>query len=236
MATPYIYEKGVLKPYGTAPQANAGTVWKDGRPTVIHAMGDSLTRGQGAESQGGYRGPLWDKLRAAGKNITTTGHRTDPGPGRWSGDGGWRIEEFMSPGTRNWTMMSGADYVRTYPADIILFHIGTNNGGGLELSNAVLAERLSDLLDDMWPYMTKTHMFIAAPILNQNPVWGGTANFSNAIIPMIQKKIDEGRPYHLVRGMDKIVGSANYADTVHLSPAGYTAMAQVWTDALLAEQ
>lgn len=236
MSIPYIVEGSTLKPYGKPILNEAGNVWKDGRPTVIHSIGDSLTRGQGAESQGGYRIPLRDALVAAGKSVSTTGFRSDiPGPHRWSGEGGWRLRELAHPGTKNKTGLGIVDWVRAYPADIILLHIGTNDLGSGQVSNAVLAEWYGAMLDAMWPYSNKTHVFIAAHLVNLESAWGGTTSYGDAVAAVVQQRIDAGRPYHLVEGMDSISGSANYSDPIHLSAAGYRLMADVWADALLAE-
>lgn len=233
MAKPYIFENGVLKPYG-APPPPAGPVWKSGRPTVIHAIGDSLTRGQGAESRGGYRKPLWDLLTAAGKSFSTTGANSVPGPGRWSGDGGWRVQDLASAGLRNKTGLAIVDWVRMWPSDVILLHIGTNNIAAQQIPNSVLVARVGSMLDQVYGFAPTTHVFVASPLVQLNPAWGGTAQYDAALTAMVQAKIDSGRPYHLVTGMNSITGAANYSDPIHLSEAGYNLMAQKWADALLA--
>lgn len=230
---PYIYQNGVLKPYGGAAVSTAGPVWPVGRQAKIHFVGDSLTRGQGSETTGGYRQELLRLLGAAGKNVTTVGWQTSPGPGRYSGNGGWRIEDLFAAGTRNEVGTNFTDWVRTYPADIMCLHIGTNNIGGNMIPVAVLVERLEEVLDAAWPFMTDTHLFVAAPIINLEKVWPVHGQYGAEVAKMIERKAAGGRPYHVVPGMDQIKGAENYWDGLHLNKAGYEIMAQKWADALL---
>ena len=210
-------------------------IWRTDGPTRLHFIGDSLTRGQGAESVGGYRLELVRLLKAAGKDVTTTGYRADtPGPDRWSGDGGWRIDEYLAPGLRNRVGLSGADMVRGYPADIICVMLGTNDIGSITTPNATLAERYGDLLDQWNAVNPSAHIFVACPIPHQLQPWGGTTNYSTALRSMLDARIAAGKPYHVVTGMDTIAGAENYSDPIHLSEAGYKLMASKWASALLA--
>lgn len=231
---PYIMENGVMKPMASGPKVDAGPVWKEGRPTVIQAIGDSLTRGQGGETTGGYRGPLWEKLKTAGKSIETVGFQKSPGPGRWSGDGGWRCDDLAHAGTRNQSGMAFVDWLRAYKSDIALVHIGTNDIGSPMIPIDELMNRLSVMLDEAYPFSPQTHIFVATPLVNLDPPWATTKSFSIALEEMIQGKIDAGRPYHIVPGMDTIAGKVNYWDPIHLNVAGYELMAQKWADVLLA--
>lgn len=216
---------------------NAGPVWKAGT-TRIMAMGDSLTLGQGGESQGGYRNPLWNALTADGKTLLPVGYR--PGPGgtngqpfynsRWSGYGGWRIEELLGTGSRNMTGLNAYDWLRLYTPDTILLHIGTNNMyAGINLNWLIGQYQL--LLDTMYAIAPNTHIFIAEILQHQAP-WGTIDSYNLLVRAMVNNYISQGRPYHLVQGMNTIVGAANYSDAIHLSAAGYQAMATIWKTAI----
>ena len=95
-------------------------------------------------------------------------------------------------------------------------------------------QKVGAMLDQVYGFAPTTHVFVASPLVQLNPPWGGTAAYDAALTAMVQGKIDAGRPYHIVRGMNSIAGAANYSDPIHLSVAGYDLMAQKWADALLA--
>lgn len=97
---------------GGTTTVDAGPVWKDGRATTIMPIGDSITRGQGGESIGGYRGPLRDLLTGAGLPFRLVGWHGDVKPPGYWAVGGWRISDSAGWGDRNGLAWSGVDDVR----------------------------------------------------------------------------------------------------------------------------
>ena len=201
-------------------------------PTKIMALGDSITRGQGGESQGGYRGPLWDALRADGHAITPVGGMGDIKPAGYQAEGGWRTEDQAGTGARNLHGFNAQDQVRSTRPHIILAHLGTNSVAN-GITEAQLADYISTyraLLDDIYAFVPRAHVFVARIVLAENQ-WDGTRMYNDRVQEMVESYVAKGRPYHLVTGMESMP-AGSWADGLHPNAQGYDYMATVWKTAL----
>lgn len=209
-----------------------GPVFKEGRATRIMAVGDSITRGQGAEAQGGYRKPLWDSLRSDGKTLTPVGAMGALTPVGYQAEGGWRIEDQTGYGVRNLFGWNAVDSVRLFKPDVILVALGTNNLG-TGVSEGHLADYIADyrvLLDAMYAFAPRAHVFICRIVLMENQ-WSGTSMYNEKVQEMVEDYISKGRPYHLVLGMESMP-PGSWADGLHPNKQGYDYMANIWKQAL----
>lgn len=216
----------------TIPAPDPGPVFKDGRTTRIMPLGDSITRGQGGETQGGYRGPLATSLKADGHDIAYVGWMRDVSPAGYWAVGGWRIRDSEGTGVRNTTGLNGVDCARIYKPDIILAHLGTNDlGTGVSTTHLdAYLSVYSRYLDAIYSHVPAAHVFIARIVLLENG-WDGTKMYNNRLQQMVEEYIERGRPYHLVTGMEAMP-AGSWEDGIHPNKTGYTYMAGVWHDAL----
>ena len=97
-------------------------------PIRIMPLGDSITDGSSFDSPdgtGGYRGPLYNLLTAAGYNVDYIGSQTINSSQlveqNHEGHSGWRIDQLDS-NMAGW-LGNLAD------PDVVLMHIGTNDFG-----------------------------------------------------------------------------------------------------------
>lgn len=209
-----------------------GPVFKPDRPTKIMAIGDSITRGQGAEAQGGWRKPLWDALRADGRTITPVGPFTAVAPPGYMAEGGWRIDDQTGVGARNLTGGNAVDAARQYKPDVLLVGLGTNDVAqgisGAQLTDYVASYRL--LLDSLYAFVPAAHVFICRIVLLENQ-WPGTRTFNDRVQSMTEAYVAKGRPYHLVVGMEDMP-AGSWADGLHPNKQGYDYLADVWKTAI----
>ena len=209
-----------------------GPVFKTDRATKIMAIGDSITRGQGAEAQGGYRKPLWDALRADGRTITPVGPFTAIAPTGYMAEGGWRIDDQTGVGARNLTGGNATDAVRQYKPDVLLVALGTN-----DVAQGIAASQVNDyiasyrlLLDSMYAFVPAAHVFVCRVVLLENQ-WSGTRTFNDRVQAMTEAYQGKGRPYHVVVGMEDMP-TGSWADGLHPNKQGYDYMATVWKSAI----
>lgn len=208
---------GVLVPPGTAvaAESNGGT--------RILPLGASIT--DGSNVPGGYRINLWRSLAAAGHLVDFVGTRSN-GPADLpdhdhEGHPGWRIDQIdaiITPIVRDTTPRS------------VLIHVGTND----VLQNYDLAgapARLSALVDHIRAAAPNADVFVSSLIPLSDPVMQSRANALNATIPdMVRGK---GSRVHYV-DMHAALTTADLADGVHPTRAGYDKMAARWASALAA--
>lgn len=203
-------------------------VWPVGRKAKLMPIGDSITRGQGAVEQGGYRGPLLTALRAAGKDIDFVGSRTVPAPASFQAEGGWRIQDHVGWGSRNLFGINSIDAARTAQPDIIVIHIGTNNTGATGVGASALAAYMgtySQLLDGLYDAVPFAHVFNCRNILREDR-WTGTTTYNNAMQSLVEGYITQGRPYHVLTGLEA-VPNGSWTDGLHPNPSGYNFMSNV---------
>lgn len=216
----------------TGPAVEAGPVFAPSGATRVMPLGDSITRGQGAESIGGYRAALWSLLANDGHTVESVGGMGDVAPPYYQAEGSWRVEDQTGTGYRNSFGFNAVDMVRVYRPRIILAHLGTNN-----VSEGVSGAQMADfivnyrhLLDSIYAVAPSTHVFIARIVLLENQ-WSGTRTFNDRVQSMTEAYVAKGRPYHLVTGMEDMP-AGSWADGLHPNQQGYEYMASVWKTAI----
>ncbi|MFD4635932.1 AbfB domain-containing protein [Lentzea sp. NPDC058436] len=208
---------GVLAPTGvaTAAESNGGT--------RVLALGDSIT--DGFNVPGGYRINLWRGLAAAGHLVDFVGNRSN-GPADLpdhdhQGHPGWRIDQIDAIVT---------SVLRETTPRTVLLHLGTND----IVQNHDLAgapARLSALVDHIRAAAPNADVFVSSVVPLTDPALEARVNAYNATIPgMVRGK---GSRVHFV-DMHAALTTADLADGVHPSRAGYDKMAARWASALAA--
>jgi lysophospholipase L1-like esterase len=192
-------------------------------PCKIMPLGDSITEGTGFA--GGYRGKLYTKAVANGKNITFVGSlKTNPPTG---------ITGFPTSheGHFAWTIQQIDDIIPTPTLNvsphIVLLHIGTNDINQ-KLSGA--PTRLKSLITQIVTAVPGALVVVAQVI----PISGSTSAVQayNAEIPaIVQEQASGGKHVILV---DQYTGfpTSELGDGVHPNEAGYTRMADTWFAAI----
>ena len=212
--------------------------------TRVMAMGDSLTLGQGGSNTGGYRHTLWQKMAAAGLDFLPCGENTQPpysdtGTGyynsRWSGFGGWKMIDLMdgTPGSgSNQTGKAIPEWFVSHKPDVLLLMIGTNDISETA-SQTTLRYRFNALLDMIYDLRPTIPIVLGRVPQYQTLVWDTVTQYNNGCVAELTARqgANPERKF-AVANMESIRGEAKYSDYVHLGPAGYTEMADLWYDAV----
>jgi lysophospholipase L1-like esterase len=207
----------------------------------IMPVGDSITVGSlsGAvpddnDHQISYRADLWDKLVAAGYNVSVLDFvgsmqsggaiMTDPDH---EGHIGWRADQIRD-NIYNWLVAN--------PADIILLHIGTNDIIASE-SPANIVSEINQILDNIDLYSVDIPVILALIINQWNYTCGNpstTTAFNDDLYDMAQARILAGDKIEIVdmecgAGIDYQQQPAGDMYTqYHPFETGYEKMADVW--------
>jgi len=202
-------------------------------PIRIMPLGDSITVGIGDTTNGGYRGPLYQALTAAGHSVDFVGSQvggaiTDP---HHEGHSGWRADEIRN----NISAWLGAA-----APDIVLLHIGTNDITQGEHAPAITTE-IAQILVAVGNYESANHRtipVIVARIINRsNPLDAlgiETTALNASIASMTADRIAAGDHLVVVDHESALSYPADLADVVHPNAGGYGKMATVWSNALSA--
>ncbi|MEV4460756.1 SGNH/GDSL hydrolase family protein [Microbispora sp. NPDC049633] len=204
---------------GTLSATGAAVAESNGGVRVM-PLGDSIT--DGFTVPGGYRIDLWRKLAAGGHRVDFVGSMSN-GPASLGdhdheGHSGLRIDEIDA---------GIVSRLRTHTPRTVLLHIGTND---VYQNPNGASSRLATLIDRITATSPEAEVFVATII----PLSGADAtvrSFNAAIPGMVRTRAAAGRRVHLV-DMYGALTTADLADGVHPSAAGYAKMATVWYDAL----
>ena len=213
-------------------------------PCKVLPFGDSITFGVGDEGNGGYRGPLFASVIAAGQKLTFTGSLSN-GPNTVSGQtfaknneghSGWGISRVNPNSGGN----AGIINVLPSPAfssgsggmpNIILLHIGTNDQG--TYSAAQITSDLTGLIDKVTSTAPDALLVVAQII----PLGYGNNSiiqtYNQAIPGIVQQRAATGKHVALVDMYTGFNASTMLGtDKVHPNTAGYTFMAGRWYAAI----
>jgi len=192
--------------------------------TRVLPLGDSITHGYNVE--GGYRIKLWQGFQTDGYTVDFVGgHPATPNGPASLGD----RDHAGLPGNTidqisHWT----TGWLTTHQPRTVLLHAGTNDiQQNLELDQA--PARLAALIDKIRLGVPNADIFVAQIIPHADPVKEARIQTFNAAIPGIVAS--RGSKVHLV-DMHSALTTADLADGVHPSAAGYDKMADVWYAAL----
>lgn len=228
-------------------------------PLKIMPLGDSITAGKSSGEADpakwiSYRKDLYDALISDGYVVDFIGGEIngESYTGFDADHAGYPdatvrgIEELLEFGKHPVTEEdeTPGPYLETYPADVILLHIGTN---GPE-SDTVWIDKLLDQIDEFEqsPGGKKVKVIVAeiinrSCILTACPESTTTTNYNNAVADLIAARGDPdivSVDMEFIPGFDYHVFNASSApdgdmwDNLHPYKTGYTLMAQTWQPVL----
>jgi lysophospholipase L1-like esterase len=191
-------------------------------------LGDSITDGFGAQTQGGYRIKLFELAVADGKAITFVGNESNgpttvagqPFPQSHEGHSGWVIQKLDT------------DVVPSPALDddphIILLHIGTND---MWQGPSGAPDRLATLLDELLSSAPEALLVVAKII--PFPGYEADVDTFNAAIPgLVEARASAGKHIVLVDQFTGFDAEGELADGVHPNAEGYARMANTWYAAI----
>ncbi|MFB7495940.1 SGNH/GDSL hydrolase family protein [Streptomyces sp. NPDC056161] len=190
----------------------------------VMPLGDSITDGF-TPYPGGYRVRLWQLLAAGGYTVDFVGSMTN-GPAELGdhdheGHSGWRIDQ-LDANIDTWLAQSD-------PRTVLLL-IGTNDlNQNYDIANA--PGRLSGLIDHIRTAKPRSELFVATVPPQSNATLESRVRAYNAQLPSVVSS--KGPRVHLVKMYDALT-TADLADGIHPTKAGYDKMAAVWYAALRA--
>ncbi|BFU42625.1 SGNH/GDSL hydrolase family protein [Krasilnikovia sp. MM14-A1004] len=194
------------------------------RRTVLRIMplGDSITYGVGSSTGDGYRYQLQRDLTAAGVAFDFVGsvkHGTKGDPDN-EGHGGKSTQQIAA-------RLDAA--LTAYRPNVVLLHTGTNNVSRGHPPQ-VIAEKLSDMIDQIHARLPGTHIFVARIIATRVPTEVAANRAYNALIPRVVAA--KGPLVHLVD--QRSVGGLSLNDDHHPNDYGYRKIAYNWYRAMRA--
>ncbi|PID59208.1 MAG: hypothetical protein CR986_06945 [Ignavibacteriae bacterium] len=218
------------------------------------------------EDKIGYRYPLYNLLRDsgytfsfvgsehAGSNFFSPNLEFDKNAG-FPGIKDNELYKLLKTGRRyqpNYgidQIITNGRYLNTYPADIILLHIGTN---GNNLPGGTTANDVEDILDEIDAYEDSTGTEIIvflAKIINRSPTKSFVTTFNSNVFNMVNDRISnpandaypdkivivdmENIPdYQYTISSDTNGTSGDMNDKLHPNDRGYTKIANTWFTAI----
>ena len=202
----------------------------------IMPLGDSIT--YGANTAGGYRLPLYNLLTQANYSVDFVGSETGNGASDlpdWDHEGhsGWWLSH--SDGGIYQNVGKWLAHVET--PDVVLVHIGTNDGG------YATVDKLRALILRIHNLVPKTHI-VATTLLGRPTNNTGIDehirnNFNPGVQPMVENLAQQGVPVHFLDMYSVLdythaegAHPADLGDGLHPSAQGYVKMAQAWFGAI----
>ncbi|MBP7935667.1 MAG: hypothetical protein KA354_13555 [Phycisphaerae bacterium] len=197
----------------------------------IMPLGDSITVGVGDDSNGGYRGPLYQMLISTTSAVDFVGSQiggtiTDR---NHEGHSGWRADQIRD---------SIPGWLTAAPPDIILLHIGTNDITQGQQAPGTVTE-IGEILDFVDSYETNHGTpitVVLARIINRSNSLDAlgleTTALNTSIASMAAARIAAGDRLVVVDHESALSYPGDLADSVHPNPSGYQKMAAVWYEGL----
>ncbi|GGK05553.1 SGNH hydrolase [Pilimelia anulata] len=188
-------------------------------PLRIMPMGDSLTWGTGSRGGDGWRGPLYERLTAAGHHVDFVGplrHGTGPDPDL-AGYPGWRVDQLREQVPR---------LMAEHRPDIVLVHVGTNDLRRNDRLDTV-AERLAALVGEIRANRPRTTVVLARLAPATERTVQRRITWYNNRITLLARQYDGA-----VADMTALDPRADLHDALHPNDHGYARMAARWAEAM----
>jgi lysophospholipase L1-like esterase len=187
----------------------------------VMPLGDSIT--DGFNVPGGYRIDLWQRMVGGGHTVDLVGSGFN-GPAQLGdhdheGHSGWRIDQIDA---------NIVTWLRATNPHTVLLHIGTNDMNQ-NFAIATAPARLAALVDHILANAPGVELFVAQIIPARDATVESRIMAFNAALPgALQGK----GPHVHVLNMHSVLTTADLADGLHPSAAGYAKMAAAWFAAL----
>lgn len=209
-------------------------------PIKILPLGNSITFDQSSidfpnprqiGDKKSYRYYLYNLLTSANYNFDFIGgepsgsnYFDDFQSASWPGINANRINRILHDGynlkTESHETINSQPYLQSFPADIILLHIGTN-----EPKSITDVENILNKIDQ---FSTNTWVIIAL-IINENPPNPAVRTYNESLRILINSRINYTTPDKLLLvNMENLLIASDFTDTYHPNDNGYEKMANVW--------
>ncbi len=185
----------------------------------IMPLGDSITYGVGSSTGSGYRGDLWDMLKAHTDKVAFVGSQES---GSLPDD-----DHEGYPGRRIDQVAAIADCtVQRANPNMVTVHLGTNDmNQNYDLANA--PERLGDLIDQVLADVPGATVVVASLIPSVKEGMQPKIDAFNEALPgVVAEREKEGK--HVVLVDMGAVTTSELADTSHPNDTGYRDMARAF--------
>jgi lysophospholipase L1-like esterase len=221
---------------------------KKQNPVKILCLGDSITKGAGAEAQGGYRGPLQEMLAQAGLRCDFVGRFKTPGipDPNHEGDGGMRLIRMLR---ENEAVAKQALEANPNP-EIILLLVGINDLIENRNTPQATLDRMALLLEEMKQYAPNARIIVGnlIPNASDDPVRDAAGydptktyvnsedkvlEFNRGLPGVIESKKTQGIKVERV-DLHRAMTRYDLSDGIHPNKIGYDKMAFVWFRAVMA--
>lgn len=190
----------------------------------------------------GYRYRFYDMMTAAGWTIDFIGgqhsgsnYLSDTDNAGFGGISDDNLATLMETGSSSWTgYKTPGPYMQSYPADIVLLHIGTNDVLGADTSNINGVRRILDAIDDYESSSGTSIMVFLARIVSYR-------NYDCNTQPRViayNSKIDQLYAHRKASGdniilVDMECGAgldynSDFEDEVHPNQNGYNKIGEAW--------
>lgn len=174
----------------------------------------------------GYRRYLWYMLDSAGYNVDFVGCR----------QAGYGFSPSIDPDNEGWPGINDQwaaaniyQALAANKADIVLFHVGTNNVS-FRTTSQYIDEALSEI-DRYEQDSSQQITVVLALILNRNPYHANTATFNDNVQALAASRMANGDRIILVdieNGAGFEYSAEDMATSTHPNEAGYYKMARAW--------
>jgi lysophospholipase L1-like esterase len=204
-------------------------------PIRIMPVGDSITKGTGSLSTGGYRQMLFESLTGSPYSfeVDFVGNKAEPSgatfDNNYNGGGGYYARNNSQPSISIYHLMDG--WLDTNPPDILLLHIGTND---VEAGHESATE-IADILNVIDAFDPNIYVVLGLITNRQDDseIYFDNVSIFNASV----NTMAQGRAGDLITVVD-MEHALNYpadlsGDLLHPNLSGYTKMADEWLGAVV---
>ncbi|GIE79261.1 hypothetical protein Aph02nite_52110 [Actinoplanes philippinensis] len=184
-------------------------------------LGDSITYGAGSNVGGGYRPPLWQKVRNQSAftidfvGSQRSGSVADP---QHEGHSGWFIEQINA---------NAVSWLNSSAPDVVLLHIGINDLDRQPTEDAI--PDLRTLLTTIFTTRPAVTVVLAG-LLPRDPAMAARVNDFNTRAQ--QLVADRAAAGNRIRYVEWPVTAEQMADRLHPADSGYEVIAQTYFTAL----